>query len=65
MFELPQDVLLIATPLVIFFTIMFGITFLLISRMGANYPETAAASFTASGINSELSNCCMHRGIRN
>lgn len=54
MFELRQDVLFIAIPLVIFFTVMFGITFLLISRFGGSYPETATASFTASGNNFEL-----------
>jgi ACR3 family arsenite transporter len=52
--HLPMDVLLVATPLVLFFVIMFGFSFFAFKQSGASYPETAAASFTASGNNFEL-----------
>jgi ACR3 family arsenite transporter len=52
--QIPQDVIMIAIPLVIFFAIMFTITFFAGKLAGANYAENAAISFTASGNNFEL-----------
>ncbi len=52
--KIPMDVLRIAIPLVIFFVIMFFLTFLLAKLAGAKYAENAAISFTASGNNFEL-----------
>jgi ACR3 family arsenite transporter len=52
--EIPKDVLLIALPLVVFFAIMFTLTFLLGKFFGATYAENASIAFTASGNNFEL-----------
>jgi ACR3 family arsenite transporter len=52
--ELPMDVLLVATPLVIFFALMFFIMFIAGKLAGANYEDNTALSFTASGNNFEL-----------
>ena len=52
--DIPQDVLRIALPLVIFFAIMFTLTFFVAKWAGAKYDENAAISFTASGNNFEL-----------
>ena len=50
----PWHILRIAVPLVIYFTLMFFISFFLSKRLGFNYEETAAISFTAAGNNFEL-----------
>lgn len=52
--DLPFDVIRIAIPLVIFFTIMFFLMFFVAKKAGANYRDTVALSFTASGNNFEL-----------
>jgi arsenite transporter len=52
--ELPLDVLRIAIPLVLYFGIMFTLAFTLSRRLGFNYEETTALSFTAAGNNFEL-----------
>jgi ACR3 family arsenite transporter len=52
--DLPMDVIRIAMPLVIFFVIMFLLMFFVAKKIGANYRDTVALSFTASGNNFEL-----------
>jgi ACR3 family arsenite transporter len=52
--SIPMDVVKIAIPLVIFFTIMFFIMFFTGKIAGANYEDNTALSFTASGNNFEL-----------
>jgi len=52
--DLPLDVIRIAIPLVIFFAIMFFLMFFVSKRIGANYRDATALSFTASGNNFEL-----------
>ncbi|MEO8234583.1 MAG: ACR3 family arsenite efflux transporter [Flavobacterium sp.] len=52
--DLPLDVLRIAIPLVIFFSVMFFLMFFVSKKIGANYRDAVALSFTASGNNFEL-----------
>ena len=52
--SLPLDVLRVAVPLVIFFTLMFFLMFWVSKKSGADYRDTVALSFTASGNNFEL-----------
>ncbi len=52
--DIPLDVLRIAAPLVIYFGLMFILSFLLAKTLGANYQENASISFTATGNNFEL-----------
>jgi ACR3 family arsenite transporter len=52
--QLPGDVLLIAIPLVIYFAIMFLVSFFMAKSLGANYSQNASIAFTAAGNNFEL-----------
>jgi ACR3 family arsenite transporter len=52
--QLPLDVVKIALPLVLYFALMFGISFITARKLKATYPENAALSFTAAGNNFEL-----------
>ncbi|MGB5654661.1 MAG: ACR3 family arsenite efflux transporter [Robiginitalea sp.] len=52
--EIPRDVLIIAIPLLVYFTLMFFIGFFFTKATGAEYDKTASVAFTAAGNNFEL-----------
>ncbi len=50
----PASVVMIAIPLLVYFALMWGVSFLLGMRARLGYPKTATVAFTAAGNNFEL-----------
>jgi ACR3 family arsenite transporter len=52
--KLPIDVIIVAIPLTLYFLIMWFVTFFITKKIGANYGQTTAVSFTAASNDFEL-----------